>query len=222
MLLTYGHGTDSSERTVATLLGADVASLVDIRTAPGSRRNPQFARYALSEWLPEAGIWYRWEKRLGGFRRPSPDNPDVAWHEDMFRGYAEHMRSAGFLNAIDGVLAEAAGRQVAVMCSESLWWRCHRRLVADFVSAARGVEVRHLMHDGRTQEHRPSPASGCAPTACWSTTAARPRCCDAARLSSRAAAESAGRPGRRRRQRRRRRPGIPRRRPRRAGGAPPS
>ena len=157
MLLTYGHGTDSSERTVATLRGAAVASLVDIRTAPGSRRHPQFARAAMSEWLPEAGICYRWEKRLGGFRKPGPDNPDVAWREDMFRGYAEHMRSADFLDAIDGVLAEAAGRQVAVMCSESLWWRCHRRLVADFVSAARGVDVRHLLHDGRIEEHRPSP-----------------------------------------------------------------
>ncbi len=156
MLLTYGHGTESSERTVATLSGAAVSSLVDIRTAPGSRRNPQFARAALAEWLPAAGIIYRWEKRLGGFRRPGPDNPDVAWREDMFRGYAEHMRSPGVLLAIDAVLAEAASRQVAVMCSESLWWRCHRRLVADFVSVARGVEVRHLMHDGRIEEHRPS------------------------------------------------------------------
>ena len=80
----------------------------------------------------------------------------MAWREDMFRGYAEHMRSPDFLLAIDAVLAEAASRQVAVMCSESLWWRCHRRRVADFVSVARGVEVRHLMHDGRIEEHRPS------------------------------------------------------------------
>lgn len=157
MLLTYGHGSEDSERTVATLRAAAVASLVDIRTAPGSRRNPQFARAAMEHWLPEAGISYRWEKRLGGFRRPGADNPDVAWREDMFRGYAEHMRSAGFLAAIDGVLAEAAGRRVAVMCSESLWWRCHRRLVADFVVVARRVEVRHLMHDGRLEEHRLSP-----------------------------------------------------------------
>jgi uncharacterized protein (DUF488 family) len=157
MLLTYGHGSEDSERTVATLRAAAVASLVDIRTAPGSRRNPQFARAAMEHWLPEAGISYRWEKRLGGFRKPGADNPDVAWREDMFRGYAEHMRSAGFLAAIDGVLAEAAGRRVAVMCSESLWWRCHRRLVADFVVVARRVEVRHLMHDGRLAEHRLSP-----------------------------------------------------------------
>ena len=157
MLLTYGHGTESAERTVATLAEASVSSLVDIRTAPGSRRNPQFVRAAMEEWLPEAGIAYRWEKRLGGFRKPSAGNPDVAWHEDMFRGYAEHMRSADFRAAIDAVLAEAESRQVVVMCSESLWWRCHRRLVADYVSVARAVEVRHLMHDGRTEPHRPSP-----------------------------------------------------------------
>jgi uncharacterized protein (DUF488 family) len=173
MLLTYGHGTDPAARTVATLAGAGVSSLVDIRTAPGSRRNPQFARAAMEEWLPDASIAYRWDKRLGGFRKPSADNPDVAWREDMFRGYAEHMRSADFGAAIDAVLAEAAlaeaaltdappgkaesGHVTVVMCSESLWWRCHRRLLADFVSAARGVEVRHLMHDGRVEAHRPSP-----------------------------------------------------------------
>jgi uncharacterized protein (DUF488 family) len=157
MLLTYGHGVDSAERTAAILDGAGVASLVDIRTAPGSRRNPQFARAAMEQWLPEAGIAYRWEKRLGGFRKPSADNPDVAWREDMFRGYAEYMRTLDFLDAIDAVLAEAESGQVIVMCSESLWWRCHRRLLADFVAVARGTEVRHLMHDGRIEAHRPSP-----------------------------------------------------------------
>ena len=156
MLLTYGHGTETAERTAAILRDAGVSSLADIRTAPGSRRNPQFARAAMEEWLPAAGIAYRWEKRLGGFRRPAPDNPDVAWREDMFRGYAEYMRSANFLEAVDGVLAEADSQQVAVMCSESLWWRCHRRLLADFVSVARGAQVRHLMHDGRVEPHQPS------------------------------------------------------------------
>ncbi len=156
MLLTYGHGTDPAERTVDILRAAGVSSLVDIRTAPGSRRHPQFARAALEEWLPAAGIAYRWEKRLGGFRRPGPDNPDVVWREDMFRGYAEHMRSPDFLTAIDAVLAEAEAPQVIVMCSESLWWRCHRRLVADFAAVARGVDVRHLMHDGRLEAHRPT------------------------------------------------------------------
>jgi uncharacterized protein (DUF488 family) len=176
MLLTYGHGTEPAERTIGLLREAGVSSLVDIRTAPGSRRHPQFARAALEEWLPAASIAYRWEKRLGGFRRPSPDNPDVVWREDMFRGYAEHMRSPDFLAAIDAVLAEAElaeaelaeaelaeaeaepeAHRVTVMCSESLWWRCHRRLVADFAAVARGIEVSHLMHDGRLEAHRPTP-----------------------------------------------------------------
>jgi uncharacterized protein (DUF488 family) len=154
MLLTYGHGTADAERTVATLRTASVASLVDIRIAPGSRRNPQFARAAMEEWLPEAGICYRWDKRLGGFRKPGPDSPDVAWREDMFRGYAGYMRSAEFLAAIDRVLAETAERQVTVMCSESLWWRCHRRLLADVLVLSHGIDVRHLRHDGRTEPHR--------------------------------------------------------------------
>jgi uncharacterized protein (DUF488 family) len=153
-LLTFGHGTAAAERCVELLAGAGVGSVVDIRIAPGSRRNPQFARAELERWLPEAGIAYRWEKRLGGFRRPSPDNPDVVWREDMFRGYAEYMRTEPFQAAIDLLLQEDRS---AVMCSESVWWRCHRRLVADFVTAARGVPVRHLMHDGRVQEHQPSP-----------------------------------------------------------------
>src|SRR3984885_14383427 len=157
MLLTYGHGTESAERTVAILRGAGVASLVDIRTAPGSRSNPQFVRAAMEEWLTEAGIAYRWEKRLGGFRRPGPDSPDVAWREDMFRGYAEHMRTAGFSAAVDEVLAGASTETTAVMCAESLWWRCHRRLLADYVAAVRGVAVRHLLHDGRLEDHRLSP-----------------------------------------------------------------
>lgn len=75
----------------------------------------------------------------------------------MFRGYAAHMRTADFLAATDEVLAQASADTTAVMCSESLWWRCHRRLLADFVSAVRGVPVRHLLHDGRLEEHRLSP-----------------------------------------------------------------
>jgi len=128
MLLTFGHGTATAERITELLRNADVAVLVDIRTAPGSRRHPHVARAELERWLPEAGISYRWEKRLGGFRKPPPDTPDVVWREDMFRGYAAHMRTAGFLAATDEVLAQASADTTAVMCSESLWWRCHRRL----------------------------------------------------------------------------------------------
>jgi uncharacterized protein (DUF488 family) len=157
MLVTFGHGTASAERMIELLRGAGVVALVDVRTAPGSRRHPQVARAELERWLPEAGISYRWEKRLGGFRKPGPESADVAWREEMFRGYAEHMRSGEFLAAADELLAQAELDSTAVMCAESLWWRCHRRLLADFVSAARGVPVRHLLHDGRLEEHRLSP-----------------------------------------------------------------
>jgi uncharacterized protein (DUF488 family) len=157
MLLTFGHGTATAERMTELLRGAGVAVLVDVRTAPGSRRHPHVARAELERWLPEAGIAYRWDKRLGGFRKAAPDSPDTVWREDMFRGYAAHMRTDGFQAAMDEVLAQSGTDRTAVMCAESLWWRCHRRLLADFAAAARGVPVRHLLHDGRTEEHRLSP-----------------------------------------------------------------
>jgi uncharacterized protein (DUF488 family) len=156
VLVTFGHGTAAAGRIAELLRGAGVAAVTDIRTAPGSRRNPHVARAELERWLPEHGIGYRWEKRLGGFRTAAPDSPDTAWREPAFRGYAGHMREPGFLAAIDEVLDQAASEVTAVMCSESVWWRCHRRLVADFVSAARQVPVRHLMHDGRLLPHQPS------------------------------------------------------------------
>ena len=157
MLLTFGHGAASAEQMTGLLRGAAVSMIIDVRTAPGSRRHPHVVRAELERWLPEAGICYRWDKRLGGFRRPEPDSPDVAWRVDMFRGYAGHMRTPGFLTAADQVLAQADEQVTAVMCAESLWWRCHRRMLADFVSAARNVSVRHLMHDGRLEEHSLSP-----------------------------------------------------------------
>ncbi len=157
MLLTFGHGTATAGQMTELLRDAGVTVLVDVRIAPGSRRHPHVARAELERWLPEAGISYRWDKRLGGFRQPGPDSPDVTWREEMFRGYAAHMRTAEFITAVDEVLTEAAADLTAVMCAESLWWRCHRRMIGDFVSAARDVPVRHLLHDGRLEEHRLSP-----------------------------------------------------------------
>jgi uncharacterized protein (DUF488 family) len=158
-LITFGHGTAGADRIAELLRSAGVTMLIDVRTAPGSRRNPQVARAELERWLPGHGVGYRWEKRLGGFRRPAPDSPDVAWREAAFRGYAGHMRRPDFLAAIDEVLAQAATQQLAVMCSESTWWRCHRRLIADFAELARGVPARHLMHDGKLAPHRRSPGA---------------------------------------------------------------
>ncbi|MFG2088576.1 MULTISPECIES: DUF488 family protein [unclassified Spirillospora] len=162
-LVTFGHGTAGREELARLLRGAGVPAVVDVRTAPGSRRNPDVQRTALEEWLPAEGIGYRWEKRLGGFRRAEPDSPDTFWRNDSFRGYAAHTRDPGFVAAMDELLDElgdkASGARTAVMCSESVWWRCHRRLIADFAVLARGRPVLHLAHDGRLTEHPPTPGA---------------------------------------------------------------
>jgi uncharacterized protein (DUF488 family) len=155
-LLTFGHGTAGREELAALLRGAGVEAVVDVRTAPGSRRNPDARRDELAAWLPAAGIAYRWDKRLGGFRKPAPDSPDTFWENEAFRGYAGHTRSPDFLAAMDELLAQAAAGRSAVMCAETLWWRCHRRLIADFAVLVRGVPVLHLGHDGSLTEHPPT------------------------------------------------------------------
>lgn len=153
-LLTVGHGTASQEELAALLTAAGVRSVVDVRTAPGSRRHPHVGRAQLAQWLPEAGIAYRWEADLGGWRRPRPGSPNVVLRHDGFRGYADYMASPPFWAALDRVLAEAAEGPTTVMCSESLWWRCHRRLLADAAVLARSAAVLHLGHDGRLVPHR--------------------------------------------------------------------
>lgn len=158
-LLTVGHGTLAQDDLAGLLRDAGVKALVDIRIGPGSRRNPHLGRAELERWLPEAGVAYRWEQRLGGFRRlpeDAPDSPptDRALRNTSFRAYAAHMRTPEFVTALADVLAGAAVRRTAVMCSETLWWRCHRRLVADRAVLLDGVPVRHLMPGGRLQPHR--------------------------------------------------------------------
>jgi uncharacterized protein (DUF488 family) len=157
-LLTVGHGPDDRVRLGARLTSAGVDSLVDVRRFPGSRSNPDVGREALADWLPDLGIDYRWDGRLGGRRRLPPGEPiaDGWWTVAQFAAYAVHTRTPEFAAALDEVLAEAARATVVVMCSESVWWRCHRRLVADVAVLGRGVPVAHLMPDGRRTPHRPS------------------------------------------------------------------
>ena len=155
-LLTLGHGTAPAEALVALLEGAGVERLVDVRTAPGSRRHPHVRREAMAGWLGAAGVAYRWEPELGGFRRPDPGSVNHALRHPAFRGYADHMRTPRFWSALDRLLAEAAERPTVAMCSETLWWRCHRRLLADAAELVRGAEVLHLDHRGRLERHRPT------------------------------------------------------------------
>jgi uncharacterized protein (DUF488 family) len=157
-LLTVGHGPDDRIALAERLTGAAVGLLVDVRRFPGRRNIPDVRREALAEWLPDAGIGYRWEERLGG-RRSLPKGEPVAdawWTVAQFAAYAAHTRTPEFAAALDEVLAEASAGTVAVMCSESVWWRCHRRLIADVAVLGRGVPVTHLMPDGRLRPHEPS------------------------------------------------------------------
>ena len=155
-LLTLGHGTAAARELVGLLQGAGVERLVDVRISPGSRRHPQVGRTVMAGWLADAGVAYRWEPELGGRRRPVPGSVNHALRNDSFRGYADHMRTPAFWVALDRLLAEAAAAPMAVMCSETLWWRCHRRLIADAAVVVRGAEVLHLDHRGRLEPHRPT------------------------------------------------------------------
>ena len=154
--MTVGHGTLDADALLALLLGADVGALVDVRRFPASRRNPTVAREHLAEALPAASVEYRWEERLGGRRRLPADEfgEDPWWTVDAFRAYAAHTRTREFVEALDELLAQAAETRTAVMCSESVWWRCHRRLIADVLMVGRGHEVLHLMPDGKLRPHR--------------------------------------------------------------------
>ncbi len=156
-LITFGHSTADRPTLAALLREAGVAAVVDVRIAPGSRRNPDLSRQRLAQWMPEEHLAYRWDRRLGGFRKPSPDSPDTVWRNESFRGYAAHTRSPEFLAAMDDLMRQAGEERTAVMCGEAVWWRCHRRLIADFAVLARGALVLHLMHDGSLTAHTPTP-----------------------------------------------------------------
>ncbi len=152
---SVGHSTHPIEGLLELLQGAGVRRLVDVRTAPGSHRNPQFSREALAASLEGAGIAYEWwGEQLGGWRRARPDSRHTAIRSSSFRGYADHMESEGFRAALDRLLGSADAATTAVMCAEALWWRCHRSMLADAI-VARGHEVRHVMPDGSEAPHRP-------------------------------------------------------------------
>lgn len=153
-IVTVGHGTLASEELAQLLLGAGITSVIDVRSIPASRRHPQFGREELERWLPVAGAGYRWEPRLGGFRRALPDSPNVALRNPSFRGYADYMSTPEFGAALRDVVAFSRRERTTVMCSETLWWRCHRRLIADAAVLLLGRPVRHLGHDGTLSEHR--------------------------------------------------------------------
>jgi uncharacterized protein (DUF488 family) len=150
-VFTIGHGTRPAEELVACLQEVDVRTLVDVRRFPGSRRNPQFGQAVLSETLREAGIAYRHAVELGGRRSGEPGEERFGCiRVAAFRSYAARMRSEAWQHALEIELAQATP---CFMCAETLWTRCHRRLIAELL-VARGYDVTHLLSPGRREPHR--------------------------------------------------------------------
>jgi uncharacterized protein (DUF488 family) len=157
-VFTIGHGTRPLDELTTVLHEAGIEVLVDVRRYPGSRRNPQFGRDELAAELPAGGVAYEWwGEELGGRRKGSPDSPNTALRNAAFRAYADYMATAAFNDALDALLSRAETQSVAVMCAETLWWRCHRRLIAD-VATVRGYDVVHL-GAGKPQRHQLEPSA---------------------------------------------------------------
>ena len=156
VLYSVGHSTRTADDFVALLQAYGILGLADVRTIPGSRRHPQFGGERLRERLEREGIAYRHLAELGGLRRPRPDSRNGAWTHRAFRGYADYMETPAFEAGLDGLLAFAAGKPTAFMCAEAVWWRCHRRLIADAL-LARGAVVRHILSPTEAPTHELPP-----------------------------------------------------------------
>ena len=151
-IFTIGHSTRTLEAFQGLLRAHGVAQLADVRTVPKSRRHPHFAGEALSRSLPEAGVAYRHVAALGGLRKPRRDSRNTGWRHESFRGYADHMQTPAFQDALDDLIAWSGGGATAIMCAEAVWWQCHRQLIADAL-AARGIAVRHIMSAASAPPH---------------------------------------------------------------------
>lgn len=151
---TVGHGTRTSDELVSVVRSAGVTTIIDVRRFPGSRRNPHLGREALAESLPGRGVAYEWHgEELGGRRSRRAGSRNAAWRNASFQGYADFMETEAFRVALAGLVERArSGDVLAVMCAETLWWRCHRRLISDALVVA-GIRVIHLIDEKSTHEH---------------------------------------------------------------------
>ena len=156
MILTLGHSTRPVDDFITLLQTHQIEQLADVRTFPHSRRHPQFNGEALAVALAQHGIGYRHFPSLGGRRRPRPDSRNTAWREEGFRGYADYMEGLAFRRGVDALVQLAAAGLTAVMCAEAVWWRCHRRLLADAL-VARGIAVGHVLSSAAPKAHELSP-----------------------------------------------------------------
>jgi uncharacterized protein (DUF488 family) len=155
-IYTIGHSTHPIETFLALLQAHSIEVLVDVRTVPRSRHNPQFETNALRTSLREAGIGYVHMAALGGLRRPRKDSPNTGWHNESFRGFADYMQTAEFQSALNELQELAQQHITAIMCAEALPWRCHRSLIADAL-IGHGWQVLDIMSDKATSVHKLTP-----------------------------------------------------------------
>ena len=155
-LYTIGHSTRTLDEIVDLLRAHQVSILVDIRTIPRSRHNPQFNLEALRSALPRRHIRYAHLPSLGGLRRARPDSPNAGWRNASFRGYADYMLTDDFEHGLAEVEALTKDGTLALMCAEAVPWRCHRSLVADAL-AVRGAHVEDIIGPGSSHPHRLTP-----------------------------------------------------------------
>lgn len=149
---TIGHSTRSLEVFIAMLKSFQIELVVDIRSFPGSRRYPHFNKETLTISLPENKIEYTHLVKLGGRRKSHSDSHNTGWRVAAFRGYADYMETKDFNNAIKDLESLASEKRVAYMCSEAVWWSCHRSLVSDYLKF-KGWVVMHIMNIGKAEEH---------------------------------------------------------------------
>lgn len=150
-MFTIGHSTHPLDEFVALLQSHGVDWLMDVRTVPRSRTNPQYNLDSLPEALVPFGIGHEYNKGLGGLRHARADSPNTGWRNASFRGYADYMQTPEFDEALELLVERTAEKTVAIMCAEAVWWRCHRSMVAEAM-IVRGHEVQHIMPDGRLNE----------------------------------------------------------------------
>ena len=144
LVVTIGHSNRTIEEFIALLWMNEVAEVLDVRTIPRSRHNPQFNLDALSASLAAAGIEYSLREGLGGLRHAHAGSANMAWHNASFRGYADYMQSAEFADNVDDIVKLAASRRCALMCAEAVPWRCHRSLISDAL-LLRGMQVEDII-----------------------------------------------------------------------------
>ncbi len=156
VVLTIGHSTLAPDRFILLLKAHEVARVVDVRTIPRSRHNPQFNKETLPDCLRAAGVAYEHMPGLGGLRHTRADSPNKGWRNASFRGFADYMQTREFVGSLKALLDLARKQRVALMCAETVPWRCHRSLIADALTV-RGIRVEHILSGTRTQAHALTP-----------------------------------------------------------------